>query len=55
MRTVRLQKTPHFDSSIADLLKFEYTFWKKEQFPAGKDILSQKGSAILPGLCYTYL
>jgi hypothetical protein len=31
--------TEEFNSSIADLPIFEHSFWKKEQFSGGKDIL----------------
>ncbi|MDE8690466.1 hypothetical protein [Faecalibacterium sp. DFI.5.82] len=31
--------TEGFNSSIADLPIFEHSFWKKEQFSGGKDIL----------------
>jgi hypothetical protein len=35
--------TEGFNSSIADLPIFEHSFWKKEQFSGGKDILYRFG------------
>jgi hypothetical protein len=35
--------TEGFNFSIADLPIFEHSFWKKEQFSGGKDILYRFG------------
>jgi hypothetical protein len=49
--------TEGFNSSIADLPIFEHSFWKKEQFSGGKDILYRFGvkkqDAKRRFLCYT--